>query len=48
MVVGARADLPPLLTAWKPDDATGPLLAVGLGDDLSLGVLLEYLFSSHE
>ena len=48
MVVGASAELPPLLTAWKPDDTTGPLLVVGLVNDLTMGVHLEYLFSSRE
>ena len=42
MVVGASAELPPLLTAWKHDDATGPLLVV------RMGAHLEYLISSHE
>ena len=48
VVVGASAELPPLLTAWKPDDTTGPLLAVGLGNDLAMGVHFEYLFCSCE
>ena len=47
VVVGASAELPPLLTAWKPDDTTGPLLAVGLGSDSKM-VHLEYLFCSRE
>ena len=47
-VVGVGTELPPLLTAWKPDEESGSLLTVGLGNDLSVGVRFEYLFSSRE